>query len=108
MGSAVRRNPPQRRKNGGLLRANPPYTLLALPRVARRRPYIGEMPEQIDLVLLAGAEPPRHGLRGDVFAIDAMDDAVDLEGREHQVDGRGRRPDGVAPAAKIAGDAPAD
>src|SRR3984885_4636095 len=66
------------------------------------------MPEQIDLVLLAGAEPPRHGLRGDVFAIDAMDDAVDLEGREHPVDGRARRLDGVAPAAKIAGDAPAD
>jgi hypothetical protein len=31
------------------------------PHVARRHPDIRDMAEQIDLVLLAGAEPPRHG-----------------------------------------------
>src|SRR5664279_2047743 len=66
------------------------------------------MAEQIELVFLAGAEPPRHGLRRGVFAVDAVDDPIDLETRERPVDRGPRRFDGVALAAKFAGNAPAD
>ena len=58
------------------------------------------MAEQIELAVLFGAEPPRHGLRRRVFAIDAVDDAVELEGRERPVDRRPRRLNRITLAAK--------
>jgi hypothetical protein len=66
------------------------------------------MAEQIGLALLFGPEPPRHGLRRRVFAVDAMDDPVEFEAGERPVDRRPRRLDRIALAAKLTGDAPAD
>src|SRR3981081_4636435 len=66
------------------------------------------MAEQNDLAALFGAEPPRHGLRRRIFAIDAMDDFIDLEGRKRPIDHRPGRLDGVTLAAKFAGDPPTD
>src|ERR1700676_4549151 len=66
------------------------------------------MTEQIGLALLVGPEPSCHRLGGGIFAVDAMNDAVDLEGRERPVDRRARRFDRVALAAKVFRDSPAD
>jgi hypothetical protein len=66
------------------------------------------MAEQVDLVLLFGAEPPRQGLGRGVFAVDAVDDLVEFEVRERPVDRCPRRFDRITLAAKPAGDAPAD
>src|SRR5918999_3140127 len=53
-------------------------------------------------------QPPRDGLRRCVDGFDAMNDLVDLEGREHPVDRCPRRFHRVALAAVFAVDAPAD
>ena len=50
------------------------------------------MAEQFDFTILAGAQPPRHTLRRDVLAIDAVDDLLDVEGRKRPID---RRPRGL-------------
>src|SRR5437764_8580075 len=80
----------------------------ALPFVSRRHPYIRDMAEQVDLALLFGAEAPGDRLRRDVFAVDAVHDLIELEGRERPIDRCPRRLERVALAAKLAGDTPAD
>ena len=64
----------------------------AMPLVSRRHPDIRGMAEQIGLALLFGPEPPRHGLRRRVFAVNAGDDPVEFEAGECPVD---RRPRGL-------------
>src|SRR5258706_14106539 len=66
------------------------------------------MAEQVDLMLLDGAKSPRHRLRWRVFAIDAVEDLVEVEGGKRPVDRRPRRLERVAFAAKLAGNTPAD
>src|ERR1700730_6988661 len=65
------------------------------------------MTEQIGLALLVGPEPSCHRLGGGIFTVDAMNDAVDLQGRERPVDRRARRFDRVALARKVFRDSPA-
>jgi hypothetical protein len=60
----------------------------AMPLVSRRHPDIRGMAEQIGLALLFGPEPPRHGLRRRVFAVNAVDDPVEFEAGECPVDRR--------------------
>ena len=50
----------------------------------------------------------RRSCDGALLAIDAVDDLVDLEGREHPVDRRPRRFHRITLAAEFVGDAPAD
>jgi hypothetical protein len=66
------------------------------------------MAEQFDLATLARTQPARHTLRGDILAIDTVDDFLDIEGRKRPIDGSPRRLNRVTLAAKFAGDAPAD
>src|SRR5713226_5326696 len=66
------------------------------------------MAEQVGFTLLFGPEAPRHRLRCRVFAVDAVEDPVQFEGRKRPVDRRPRRLERIALAAKLAGDAPAD
>src|SRR3954470_12100763 len=66
------------------------------------------MSEQLDFLVCHSPEPPRHALRGDVLAIDAVDHPSDLEIRERPVDCRPRRLAGVALALRALCDAPAD
>src|ERR1700742_2168657 len=66
------------------------------------------MAEQVELAILSGAEPPRHGLRSRVLTVDAVDDPVDLETVERPIDCRPRRLHRVALATEIARDTPAD
>src|ERR1700675_2536911 len=66
------------------------------------------MAEKVELVALFGAEPSRHALRRGVFLVDAVDDAVEFEGRKAPIDRCPRGLDRIALAAKFAGDAPAD
>src|SRR6266550_289687 len=80
----------------------------ALPLVSRCHPHVRDMAEQVGLALLFGPEPPCHRLRCRVFEVDAMDDAIELEGRERPIDRRPRGFDRVTLAAKIIGDIPAD
>jgi hypothetical protein len=48
------------------------------------------MAKQIVLLLFFSAEPPSDSLRGAVLAINAMDDAVQFEGRKRPIDCRSR------------------
>ena len=57
------------------------------------------MAEQVGLALFFSAEAPGHGLRRRVFVVDAVDDVIELEGREHPIDRRTRRFDSIALAA---------
>src|SRR6185437_12524299 len=66
------------------------------------------MAEQVDLASLFSLEPPRHRLRGGVFAVDDMDDFVDIEGRERPVDRGARGLQRVTLAAKLPCNTPAD
>jgi hypothetical protein len=66
------------------------------------------MAEQVDLAALCGPEPARHRLRWGVFAIDAVHDFIEFEGRKRPVDRRPRRLDRITLAAKIARDSPAN
>src|SRR5258708_40013357 len=66
------------------------------------------MTEQIGLALFFGPEPPCHRFGGGVVAVDAMDDPVELEGREDPVNRRPRCLDRVALAAKLFRNTPAD
>src|SRR6266481_521565 len=66
------------------------------------------MAEQVGLALFFGPEAPGYGLRRRVFLVDAVDDVIELEGREGPIDRRTRGFDGIALAAEIAGNAPAD
>src|ERR1700726_4826242 len=66
------------------------------------------MAEQVKLISLFGAEPSRHALRRGVFLVDAVDDAVEFEGRKTPIDRCPRGLHRIALAAKLAGDAPAD
>jgi len=63
------------------------------------------MAEQVGLALFFGAEAPGYGLRRRVFLVDAVDDVIELEGREGPIDRRTRRFDSIALAAEIAGNA---
>src|SRR4051794_29560335 len=66
------------------------------------------MAEQFVLALLFSPEPPRHALRPDVLAVDAVDDMIQLEGGESPIDRRARRLDRVAFVPGLLGNAPAD
>src|SRR6266481_4540855 len=66
------------------------------------------MAEQVGLALFFGPEAPGYGLRRRVFLVDAVDDVIELEGREGPIDRRTRRFDGIALASETAGNAPAD
>ncbi len=66
------------------------------------------MAEQVNLALLFGAEAPGHRLGRGIFAVDAVHDLIELEGRKRPVDRCPRRLERIALAAKLAGDAPAD
>src|ERR1700738_4032925 len=71
------------------------------PCIAARHPHVSYMAEQVDLVFLFGPEPSRDGLWRDAFAVDAVDDLVELEGRERPIDRCPRRLNRVALAAKF-------
>ena len=66
------------------------------------------MAEQHRLALRMRAEPPRDGLRGRIFAIDAVDDPVQFECRKRPVDRGPRRFDGITLAAELLCDTPTD
>src|SRR3954454_9548326 len=66
------------------------------PTLATGDPDVGGMAEQFVLALLFSPEPPRHALRPDVLAVDAVDDMIQLEGGESPIDRRARRLDRVA------------
>src|SRR5690349_8817802 len=73
-----------------------------------RNPEIDGVTEQHGFALVAGAEPARYRLRGRVFAIDAVNDPIELEGRKRPVDRGPRGLNRIAVAAKLLCDAPAD
>src|SRR6202043_1483676 len=65
------------------------------------------MAEQVELPFNSGPEASCHALGRDIFAVDTVNDLLDLEIRESPIDRRPRGFGGIALAAKIAGDAPA-
>src|SRR5579859_72478 len=71
---------------------------LRRPDFATRHPQIRHMAEQLDLALNGRPESPGHGLRGDVFRADGVDDPVDFETCEGPIDRGACRLDRVAPA----------
>src|SRR6266576_3620858 len=97
---------PRRSSDGS--RWNALFSQLRRPSIAPGHPYIRGMAEQVDLALLFGAEAPGHRLRRRIFAVDAVHDLIELEGRKRPVDRCPRRLERVALAAKLAGDTPAD
>src|SRR6266446_7727539 len=96
------------RPNSDGSRRNALFSQLRRPSIAPGHPYIRGMAEQVHLALLFGAEAPGHRLGRRIFAVDAVHDLIELEGRERPVDRCPRRLERVALAAKLAGDAPAD
>src|SRR5260370_12474305 len=80
----------------------------ALPLLARCHPDIREMAEQVEFALLFRPKTPCHRLGRGVLAVDAVDDLVELEGRERPVDRRPPRLQPIALSPKLFPDAPAD
>ena len=78
------------------------------PRLSRRHPDIPDMAPQFDLAVPFRSEPPRHGLRRSVFAVDTMDHPLDLERGEGPVDRGARRLDGIPLALGFPRQCPAD
>src|SRR6185437_15354846 len=81
---------------------------LARPFAPVRDPDIGRMTQQRGFALDYRAEPPRHGLRPRIGAVDAVNDLLQLEGRKRPVDRGPRGFDGIALAAKLLRNPPAD
>src|SRR6185312_1003172 len=80
----------------------------ARPFAAMSDPEIDGVAEQNGRPFIGRAEPTRHRLRRRILGIDAVNDLFELEGRKGPVDRGTRGLDGVALAAKLLRDPPAD